>query len=89
MDVKKKIKTTDTPTENSKKLEDIFNIIKTNVKDDMNIKVNNYLIRDISYTESIFNVKCLSILFSEGWQVFNDPKTITSIKAIPKEITLL
>lgn len=85
----KKIKTTDTPTENSKKLEDIFNIIKTNLKDDMNIKVNNYLIRDISYTESIFNVKCLSILFSEGWQVFNDPKTITSIKAIPKEITLL
>ncbi len=89
MDVKKKIKTTDTPTENSKKLEDIFNIIKTNLKDDMNIKVNNYLIRDISYTESIFNVKCLSILFSSGWQVFNDPKTITSIKAIPKEITLL
>lgn len=85
----KKIKTTDTPTENNKKLEDIFNIIKTNLKDDMNIKVNNYLIRDISYTESIFNVKCLSILFSSGWQVFNDPKTITSIKAIPKEITLL
>lgn len=85
----KKIKTTDTPTENSKKLEDIFNIIKTNLKDDMNIKVNNDLIRDISYTESIFNVKCLSILFSSGWQVFNDPKTITSIKAIPKEITLL
>lgn len=82
------IKENSTSTD-KKSLEDIFNKIKNTMSDDMAIKVNNSLVRDIAYTESTNKSKCLCILFSSGWQIFTAAHMITSIKAIPKEITLL